>query len=208
MFRDLLDALRCPRDHEESWLVAMVSKATGPILLEAELACPLCGAEFIVREGVAHFGEPAPAVSARVPDPERVAALLGVTGGHQPVLLTGHYARAGAALSALSDAPQLWLDAPPDAAPTGPAISQITGASRLPLGADTLAAAAIDAVHTHPALLQSIVRAVRQGGRIVAPAETPLPDTLRALARDAQEWVAETTTRPSGLTQLRRTARQ
>jgi uncharacterized protein YbaR (Trm112 family) len=206
MLRDLLDALRCPHDHEESWLVAVVREADGPQLIDAALACPVCGAEFLVRHGVADFGGPPLGSGPDTPDAERLAALLGVSGGHRPLLLTGHYARAGAALSAFTTAPQIWLDAPEDANRELPALSCVRGAGRLPMGVDTLAAAAIDARHASPAMLASIARAVGQGGRMVAPAATPVPETLRVLARDATEWVAETTTRASGLIELRRRA--
>ncbi|MBY0491518.1 MAG: hypothetical protein K2R93_16900 [Gemmatimonadaceae bacterium] len=206
MHRDLLDALRCPHPHDESWLVAMVTRADGPQLVTADLACPVCGADVAIRDGIAEFAGPVPAIGAGAPEVDRLAALLGVTGSPLPVLLTGAYARAGAGLAALIEAPQLWLDAPADAAPTVPLLSRLRGAPRLPLGVETLAAAAVDAVHAGDAMLASIVRAVRVGGRIVAPASVPLPATLTLLARDDQEWVAETTTRASGLIELRRRA--
>jgi hypothetical protein len=206
MLRDLLDALRCPHPHEESWLVAVVARAEGPQLITADLACPICGADVAVREGIAHFGgAPAPA-SAAFPNAERLAALLGVTGGALPILLTGAYTRAGAALGGLTETPQVWLDAPPDADASSPWLSRLAGAPRLPLGVETVAAAAVDAAHARDAMLTSIVRAVRVGGRVVAPASIPVPATLKTLAQDDQEWVAETTTRASGLIELRRRA--
>lgn len=207
MLRDLLDALRCPTPHDESWLVAVVIRADGPLLWEADLACPVCASEFTVRSGVASFGGVPRPSSAATPDAERLAALLGVVDGERPVLLTGAYARAGTALAALTTAPQLWLDAPTDAPTDALArCSRLVGCSRLPLGVDTLAAAAVDAAHTTPDLLASIVRALGQGARLVAPVTTPLPPGVRELARDATEWVAETTTRASGLIELRRRA--
>jgi hypothetical protein len=211
MLRDLLDALRCPTPHEESWLVAVVTRADGRLLWEADLACPVCASEFTVRSGVASFGGVPQPSSGAVPDAERLAALLGVLDGERPVLLTGAYARAGTALAALTTAPQLWLDAPTDAlteasTDAGARRSPLVGCSRLPLGVDTLAAAAVDAAHATPDMLASIVRALGQGARLVAPVTTPLPPGVRELARDAAEWVAETTTRASGLIELRRRA--
>jgi uncharacterized protein YbaR (Trm112 family) len=210
MRRDLLDALRCPAVHDESWLVAVVHEAHDGRLLEADLACPVCGAEFRVTGGTAYFG-PSTRVAAgshealaAAPDPARLAALLGVTHATAPLLLGGHYTRAGAALSAVVEAPQLWLDAP-DNADIGTAdVSRFAVLERLPLGVDTLAGAAVDAAHAQPALLGSIRRALKVGARLVAPAATPLPAGLRELARDDEEWVAEVTTRASGLVELRR----
>jgi methylase of polypeptide subunit release factors len=78
--------------------------------------------------------------------------------------------------------------------------------ARLPLGVATLAAAAIDHLDATEAMLDSVGRAVKPGGRIVAPVSVPRPDALKELARDDREWVAEVTTRPSGLIELRRRA--
>jgi hypothetical protein len=38
-------------------------------------------------------------------------------------------------------------------------------------------------------MLASLVRAVRPGGRVLAPASTPRPEGVRELARDDDEWV-------------------
>lgn len=208
MHRDLLDALRCPRDHDESWLVAMVTRSSGAALVDADLACPMCGAEFTVRESRADFGDVPRESSGDHPEATRVAALLGAASGAMPLLLTGHYARAGAAIALLVDAPQVWLDAPEDADSNVPMRSRLYGASRLPLGVETLSAAAVDPAHGDPQMLASITRALRVGGRLLSSTTIVRPTDLREIARDDREWVAETTTRASGLIELRRTARQ
>jgi uncharacterized protein YbaR (Trm112 family) len=205
MLRDLLDSLRCPRPHEESWLVAMVHRADGPNLLDAELACPVCGAEFRVTDGVARFDEPVPAHLGEPVHALRLAAQLGVTEGVVPVLLTGGYTSAGAELSALTPVPQVWVNGSEgNLRPVSGSVIIVSG--RVPLGVETLAGAAVDEAHAETDMLESIVRAVRIRGRIVAPAHIPLPSGVRELARDDAEWVAEVTTRASGLVELRRRA--
>ncbi len=184
--------------------MAVVLEAHGPQLVAADLACPVCGAEFLLRGGIARFGAPVPSIAAHHPDAERLAALLGMTGGTVPVLLTGAYARAGAALAALVDVPQVWLDAPDDADTDVPMLSRLVGTTRLPLGVETLAAAAVDRAHAEAPMVSSITRALRVGGRLVAPTSVERPADLKELARDAHEWVAESTTRASGLIELRR----
>lgn len=205
MLRDLLDSLRCPRPHEESWLVAMVHRADGPNLLDAELACPVCGAEFRVANGVARFDDPVPVLHAEPVHALRLAAQLGVTEGLVPVLLTGRYAVIGAELAALTPVPQVWVNGPEGAGrPVSGSVITVSG--RVPLGVETLAGAAVDEAHAESGMLESIVRAVRLGGRIVAPARAPLPNGVREVARDDAEWVAEVTARASGLVELRRRA--
>lgn len=206
MLRDLLDSLRCPRPHDESWLVAMVHRADGPYLIEADLACPVCGAEFAVIDGEARFDATRPPSRDETLDAGRTAALLAVAEGVLPVLLAGSYAGAGAGLADLVPITQLWLNPPAGiSAPAAPH-STILAEGRVPLGVETVAAAAVDAAHATPAMLESIVRAVRMGGRVLAPAAVPLPAGLKEIARDEREWVAEVTTRASGLVELRRRA--
>lgn len=207
MQRDLLDALRCPGTHEESWLVAMVLEASGPTLLEAELACPVCGAEYRIIDGVARFADALPAVPAEPYTSDmvlRLAALLGVADSQLPVGLVGRYTAASGVLASFVSAPQLLINGGPVI--PGPVVSRIVVADRLPLGVETLAAIAVDAAHATSPFLESAARALRVGGRLVAPAEARIPAGMRELARDATEWVAETTTRASGLIELRRRA--
>ncbi len=211
MQRDLLDALRCPGTHEESWLVAMVLEASGSTLLVAELACPVCGAEFRIVNGIAHFADSTPVAPPALPSEPytpamalRLAALLGVAESQLPVGLVGRYTAASGALASLVSAPQLLINSGPVI--PGAGISCIVVADRLPLGVESLAAIAVDAAHATATFLDSATRTLRLGGRLVAPADAPVPAGMRELARDATEWVAETTTRASGLVELRRRA--
>lgn len=212
MQRDLLDALRCPAVHEESWLVAVVHSAEGSALIHAELACPVCGAEYRIVQGVAQFaaettreGEPPTESVAPLPEQTlRLAALLGVAESQLPIALIGRYAAMSALLTDFVAAPQVLVNA--GGVPGVLGASRIIVADRLPLGVGTLAAAAIDEVHASATMLESVGRALRMGGRMVAPALVPVPAGMREIARDAAEWVAETTTRASGLIELRRRA--
>jgi len=207
MQRDLLDALRCSKPHDESWLVAVVHVAAGSELIEAELACPVCGAEYRVADGVAHFADvTVPQHDTWPADDQllRLAALLGVAESPQPVALLGRYAAGSAPLASYVVGPQLLVNASAGRCAVG--ASRIMVADRLPLGVDTLAAVAVDAANASATMLESAARALRLGGRLVAPAGAPMPAGMRELARDATEWVAETITRASGLVELRRRA--
>lgn len=206
MQRDLLDVLRCPHMHDESWLVAMVHEANGADLRAATLACPVCEREFAVQDGIAHFGPPRTVDDRTVASlsPDALAALLGVGESTAPVLLTGAFAALGAGMGALVEAPQVWLNAPLDASPSMQPAAQLISPERAPLGAGTMAAVAIDAAHAQGAMLDSLVNSVRPGGRVVAPARVALSGALRELARDDAWQVAETTAPARGLITLRR----
>jgi uncharacterized protein YbaR (Trm112 family) len=216
MHRDLLDALRCPAPHEESWLVAMVHRAEGPVLHDVDLACPHCQREFTVRSRVADFRLAVAAEASHVsvagteaPDALRLAALLGLSPDEQPtahpILLSGVYASASHALGELARVPQVLVNTSelPEHA-RRETVSVLRVGNALPLGVATLDAAALDAAHSDATFVASVVRAVRAKGRLVAPAHLPVPDGVRELARDDHEWVGEVVAQASGLVELRR----
>lgn len=187
-------------------------------MLDAEMACPLCGAEYAVAQGEAWFNgkpaaviEPAPrSKEVLAPDVERLAAQLGVMGGMAPVLLAGRYGAVAADYAALTGAPVVVItESPVVLAMAHPGVSVLHIGPRVPLGAGTLAAAAFDAMPTDATtLMASVARAVRGRGRLLAPVEHVVPaaliGSLRELARDETEWVAELTAASSGLVALRR----
>ena len=55
MFIELVDALRCPRPHEESWLVLAATRLEARHVREGALGCPVCRAEYPIRDGIADF---------------------------------------------------------------------------------------------------------------------------------------------------------
>jgi hypothetical protein len=62
----------------------------------------------------------------------------------------------------------------------------------------------VDLAHATPAWLDVLVAAITRGGRLVAPAQVPVPLGVEELARDDHEWVAEVRASASGLVPLRR----
>ena len=55
MFVELIEALRCPRDHAESPLVVTASRTDARHIMDGWLGCPVCHAEFQIRNGEALF---------------------------------------------------------------------------------------------------------------------------------------------------------
>lgn len=223
MLRDLLDVLRCPSGHDESWLVALVTRADGPCIVEADLSCPLCGSTYPVRQGIGWFAPPqagvdAPAGAPRGTPPssgsldgEALAAYLGVVDGHEPVALTGHFVQLADDFNVWSSAPLLLLPEPGteglfSSTPvrSASAHSALVVGDRLPLGAGTVAAAAVDPWRASPMGLAEFTRVVRPGGRLLAPTDAAVPEGVALLAQDATHWVGEVRGAPRGLVTLRR----
>ena len=52
MFIELTDHLRCPAEHEESYLVLLPERMEDRSVREGRLGCPLCGRTYAVVDGV------------------------------------------------------------------------------------------------------------------------------------------------------------
>ena len=179
---------------------------SGTRVMSGVLGCPVCHARYAIENGVVDFtsgSRPAPAPVEGETDATRLAAQLGLTDAGGIVLLTGRYASGVAALLELVDVTCILVDemaAGADAAVTFRILE------RIPLVNHALRAAAVDGSRANAAFLGEVVRCVRPGGRLVAPAGSAPPELVRILARDSREWVGEVeSTEP--LTLLRRLTR-
>lgn len=219
MLVHLLDALRCPRPHEETWLVASYTRRTEHEMIEGVLGCPTCGTEYEVRDGVARLvppDEPAapPATVAlpAVPDLAlRVAALLDLTDPRMVVLLTGAWTAIAEDVRAVAPVSLLLVGPPGSAASRAGPLDAADGISRvvataIPIAKMSARAAAVD-LSSGAAGVERVVAAVRPGGRLVGPVSMPVPVGCRELARDTELWVAEREAAQAeviGFTSLRR----
>lgn len=195
MFVELIESLRCPRDHVESPLIASAERTEARHIETGILGCPVCHAEFPIREGEAIFDSAAPVPASEPEDAEvamRLAAFLELTDARGFAILCGPWGAHPRALASLSQTPVLLVNPPLGVSAHSAGALRVSG--RAPLAARAARAAAL---HGDDALLlASVTRAVRPGGRLVGSAATPLPAGVRELARDARTWVAEKTTAP------------
>ena len=58
MFIELTEILRCPADHEESYVVCVPTLMEGRRVVRGGIGCPVCHAEYPIVDGVAHFEAP------------------------------------------------------------------------------------------------------------------------------------------------------
>ncbi len=206
MYVELLDTLRCTAVHESSWLVATASRTEGRFILAGVLGCPVCSAEYVIRDGAVWFGERDAAVGIAgaiqsEDEVTRLAALLGFDEAGGLYLLEGPLGVMGEALADVAPA-RFILHSPPEGC-AGHAI--IRGAGDLvPVGSGLLRGAAIS--RASQPLAEATARALAAKGRLVAPADTPVPEGLTVLARDERHWVAErgaVPTAPVGISRRR-----
>ena len=191
MFVELIDRLRCPAGHADTWLVAAATRTAQRHLLDATLGCPECGAEYEVRDGEVWFGARVASAPFPVTEDEtmRAAALLKLE-ERGLYLLDGGWSSLADELRALLDVELLLADPPGHGAATPGAPGVLRGiGDRWPLAAASLHGVALDRIT--PARTDDAVRLLRTGGRLVAPVSAVLPPGVRELARDERHWVAE-----------------
>ena len=198
MFVELVDLLRCPHAHEDSWLVAAADATAERHIVHGTLGCPVCHAEFPVRDAVVHFDGECAIADAPLPhldegeraaEAMRIAALLDLTTAGGTIVLGGAWQGCAEAVLALADVRVLLLD-PPRVPALREEISAVRGAP-MPVAAGGVRGVALDEWTMDPARVAAAVRALRPGGRLVAPAGAALPEGVTELARDDRHWVAE-----------------
>lgn len=196
MLLELIDSLRCPASHEETWLVASVDAWRGAHVARGVLGCPICRAEYPIADGVIDFTRSgsAPALSADAgagtehAEVLRLAAQLDLREPGGLVLLAGCYAPLAAWLQSVTAAQYVVVATAGAPIPRGAETGLVVG-ERLPLAAQTVRAAALDAAAAQEPLLTEFTRVLRPEARLVAAASVPVPPRVRELARDEREWV-------------------
>jgi uncharacterized protein YbaR (Trm112 family) len=190
VFLPLVDILRCPRPHDDTWLVASIDRADGRDIVEGKLGCPICSTEYPIHEGEVDFGgagAPATYVAPREEDAVRLAASLDLTDPRAVALIQGSWGAHAPLIRSLSPAQLLLVD-PPLGVTGGDGIS-IVRSALVPVAAASVHGAAFDA-QASESMIASLARAVRGGGRLLGPAAAPIPAGFTELARDGEVWVA------------------
>jgi len=190
MFTPLVDILRCPNAHDETWLVASIDRSEDRDIREGTLGCPVCLAEYPIREGVVRFAEveSLPPTTQREEDAVRLAAALDLTEARMTAVLQGVWGGLAPIVRGMSPA-QLLLVNPPAGIASGDGVS-IVQATTAPLARGSADAVAFDATASD-AMIESLVASLKGGGRMLGPAKTAVPEELTELARDDEVWVAQ-----------------
>jgi hypothetical protein len=221
VFIELTEFLRCPKDHEEAHAVCLPLAMSGRDVVRGVVGCPVCRAEYAIRDGVADFaagadertsvpayqrtsvptdesGTPVrpdagpPARSSAGPlTAEALATLLDLRGPGGFLLLAGAAARLGADLAPLVPDVHVVCVDAPDGAPQAPGCSFLRAPGRLPLTTSSMRAVVLGAAAAAPPRLAEGVRVLLHGLRLVAEDEHASPAGVAELARGAGLFVGE-----------------
>lgn len=194
MFIPLVDLLRCVRPHDETWLVASIDQAVERDIITGTLGCPICLAEYPIRDGIVLFDDavPSPSVSPAAPSEEgavRVAAALDLVDARMTALLHGAWGAYAPIMRGLTPA-QLLLVNPPLAITSGDGVSIVRSSAAAPVARGAVDAVAVDAAAAGT-MLESLLASLKTGGRVMGNARTAVPGGLTELARDDEVWVAQ-----------------
>jgi uncharacterized protein YbaR (Trm112 family) len=199
VFIELIDLLRCVNPHPDTWLVASFNTVSNRLVEEGKLGCPICSAEYPIHAGVPDF-----AAGAALPDCERdralashqreelatrVGAYLNATEPGTTIVLGGLWAYAAEDLSSMTHVRVLALNAPGEVK-EAESVGLVRVGPEIPLAADSVWGVAFDAWFP-AAIVESAIRIVKPGGRIVGPTNIEAPADLTVLARDENYWVGE-----------------
>jgi uncharacterized protein YbaR (Trm112 family) len=195
MYIEFIDLLRCPNAHEDSWLVAAFYRMDGRVVVEGKLGCPVCGAEYFIRDGVAVFDEAGaqgdePPDRDPAPDGTSLAALLNLERPGMLALLAGDRAHDAQVVSELTGARILALNSLSRSRGSH-AVAEVHAGLPVPLAAHCLDGIALDVTHATPAMLAEAARLLRPRGRLLVRGPARLSEAFRELARDSDQVVAE-----------------
>lgn len=204
MHIELIDLLRCPRAHEETWLVAAFERVADRFIERATLGCPVCTASYLVRDGIAdlrldrdaelpvaraHDGAGLPS-----PHPDRaesilsVAAMLNLTRPHSLIAISGAASALANDLNALAECRVIAVN-PPSPVEDSMSVASVLADARLPFAAASLDGVMLDSAESE--LISDVPRVLKRGGRLVTLASGQLPPGIREIARDDFHVVGE-----------------
>ena len=191
MLLALTEALACPRDHDESYVICVPVETEGGDVRSGLIGCPVCRAEFPIAGGAVHFGrvketrpvEPLPY------DAAALEAFFGLEGRGGYVALVGSAARNAAGLAERLSGVHVVAVNPPIQLPA--AVSQLVCPDRLPLRSHALRAVALGRDAAMAAWQAEAVRVLLPGLRVVIEDDLAEPPGVAVLARAGGVLVGE-----------------
>ncbi|HEV7365966.1 MAG TPA: hypothetical protein VGN76_09000 [Gemmatimonadales bacterium] len=191
MFIELTDHLRCPADHDESFLVLLPDTMEGRSVHSGQLGCPVCGRTYEVKDGSVDFGG-APDWTDEgdaVLDAGAVNALTGLHGPGGYLTLVGSVASLWQELSELNPGVALVAINPGVKLTDAPGISALR-AGRLPLKSGSMRGVVLGRNYgSQPDWVSEAARAVLPGLRVVGEGPNPSPTVIDLMASADGVWV-------------------
>ena len=194
MFIELTEYLRCPAEHEDSYLVLATGAMAGRAIRYGTLGCPVCHAEYLVVKQVGKFGKPPdrPVPDGPLPSPEDVQAVLGLESPGGYVVLVGSAAKLADGLARLMNVVHFVCVNAPAGVEPAKTRTLVESTATIPLRNHITRGVVLGAEYTDPAWMAEAARVVLNGQRVVCLQETA-PETpgLKMLAAGRGMWAGK-----------------
>jgi uncharacterized protein YbaR (Trm112 family) len=190
VFIELTDHLRCPADHDESFLVLLPDMMEGRSVRTGHLGCPVCGRTFELREGVLDTGDaPAPVESKSVLDADALTALAGLHGPGGYLALVGPVAALWNDVAELLPGVAMVAVNPPETVSDTAELS-VLRSGRLPIKSGSMRGVVLGRPFADdPYWVREAARVVLPGLRVVGESADPPSDLVNLLASAEGVWV-------------------
>ena len=190
MFIELTDHLRCPNEHDESFLVLLPGTVEERSVRTGDLGCPVCGRTFQLAAGVFDTGDaPATEVTAGVLDADALTALVGLSGPGGYLTLVGASGALSSEVAERNSGVALVAVNPPATVGDSPGIS-VVRSGRLPLKTGSMRGVVLSRPFADdPHWIREAARVVLPGLRIVGEGKDPPPEIVELLASAEGVWV-------------------
>lgn len=193
MFIELTDHLRCPAEHDESFLVLIPDRTEGRAVAEGLLGCPICHREYRIAAGVVQFGAPGLTTVSSL-DPALIEALVTFTGLEGPGGYLGLIGEAaGLAVGLSQQMPNVHVAAvnPPVDLKPSPTVS-VLQSPRVPFKQRSMRSVILGQPFASDATWQAAaIGAALPGLRVVGAGVPPESAGLELLAEAAGWWVGK-----------------
>jgi uncharacterized protein YbaR (Trm112 family) len=190
MYIELTDHLRCPENHEESFLVLLPDRVEDRSVRTGQLGCPVCGRTFVLADGVLDVGGAADLPTDDVgPGPDALTALVGLGGPGGYLVVVGGPGRDWRELAERNRGVGIVLVNPPAEVRDEPGVSVLRGGV-LPLKSRTMRGAVLGGGYGGDAgWIGEAARVVLPGLRVAGQGPDPAPEQIELMASAGGVWV-------------------
>lgn len=191
MFIELTEHLRCPAEHDESFLVLLPDQMEGRSVRTGQLGCPVCGRAFELSDGALDLGDaPSPVSGKKVGlSADDLTTLIGLHGPGGYLALVGPVASLWPELAELNPGVALVAVNPGAGVSDGPGISVLRG-GRLPIKSGTMRSVVLGSGFAgDPWWVREAARVVLPGLRVVGEGGDPPEEIVDLIASADGVWV-------------------
>lgn len=196
MFIELVEYLRCPATHDETYVVLVLEESVGRDVKRGSVGCPVCRAEYPIVDGIVEFNgdesrDATVHIGDAVAEPTVVQALLGLASPGGYVVLVGSATRLARPLAEeLPGVHFVGVNPPPDVE-SSPLMSPLRASRLIPMRTATVRGVVVGTEHARSPWLEQGVRVLLNGQRLVVQLEVDDVPGMERLATGQGLWVGE-----------------